>query len=67
MKEKDEVLYTQEYALLMMRNLIASKEFNTASGNSELARHGEWRCDRYGIDAQIQEEMEELKRKMKWE
>jgi len=65
MADKTEIsFFSEEYALLKMRNLIAIKEFNTSSGNLELAKYGEWRCDRYGINSQIQEEIEELETKL---
>jgi len=39
---------------LRIRNLIAEREFNTATANREIAAFGEWRCDHAALDREIE-------------
>ena len=49
-----------EFQMLKLRNLVADKEWLTASANHELARYGEWQCNWHEGILQVDQEIEKL-------
>lgn len=55
---------SSELIKMRIRNLIASREFNTAEANRELTVLGNWRCDHAGFDRELLEEINDLLRQL---